>query len=148
MNVSLGNRLRAALGVVLTGAVVAVTGGVTLLVLAFSLLGCDRTSNRKWDWPNYNRETVSRYFKLPEETQVLSAVHTDTAIMGERFVVRFRLPDTRTPEEWLRVIATESRFPRTYHKSRFVYDCGGNCDLTRLEYHPADGVYEACGGWD
>ena len=69
-------------------------------------------------------------------------------LFSGRDLIRFRLPNTKKPEEWLRKIARESNFKATYHKGRFLYSCGKECDLLRLEYLPQEQIYEAEWGYD
>ena len=108
----------------------------------------EQTVDRTNDWSRYYGETVSGYFTLPREIVVVSAVHTNTAIMGERWIVKFRLPNTRLPEKWLAKIAHDSKMKPGYHVGRYKYDCGQDCDFKRIEYVPATRLYVAEGGWD
>ena len=122
------------------------------LILGFVLLyrgfTVETTTDRTNDWPRFYRETVSKYFELPPSIKLIKAEYTATPIMGERFDVQFKLPTDRTPAAWLRQIAQDSGFRHGFHKGRFTYDCGDQCDLLRLEYHPNNDIFEANGGWD
>lgn len=108
----------------------------------------DKTTNRTDDWANFNRKAVSKYMSLPPEAQVTSAEHTLTAIMGERWIVQFRLPTNRSPEEWLARIAEASGKRASFRRTALYYDGYPTYDLWRLEYHAVDGSYSARGGWD
>jgi hypothetical protein len=48
----------------------------------------------------------------------------------------------------LKEIAAKSKFPPSYRVNATVYDCGGACDVLRIEYLPKEKLYEARGGWD
>lgn len=108
----------------------------------------DTTRDRTDDWANYYKEVVSAYFKIPNTAVIKNAVHTDTAIMGMRFTVRFTLPRDRTPEQWLALIAAESGAKPDYKKGSYIYDCAKDCDLWKLQYIPEEDVYVAQAGWD
>ena len=64
------------------------------------------------------------------------------------FIVTFRLPDNKSPSEWLKAIARDSGMKDSYKKNQYLYDCGEDCDLWRLQYLPAKKLYQAEGGWD
>lgn len=129
------------------GVGVIVVGGA-LLVILFLWNTEDKTYDRTADWPKYNSEIVSHYFKIPNEAIIQKATHTEAAIMGMRFHVEFTLPTDKPPEAWLQDIATLSEVKDRFKKTKFLYDCGAECDLLRLEYLPERNLYVAESGWD
>ena len=120
----------------------------SLLVLLFVWSTEDKTYDRTADWSKYNSEIVSHYFKIPNEASIQMATHTEAAIMGMRFHVEFTLPTDKPPEVWLQDIATLSGLKDRFKKTKFLYDCGSECDLLRLEYLPKQNLYIAESGWD
>jgi hypothetical protein len=62
---------------------------------------------------------------------------------GER--IRFSLPDTMSPQEWLLLMAQRRKIDG-YRMGRYHYDAGG--DINSVEYFPSTGIYEARSYWD
>ena len=112
----------------------------------------DHTPN----WGSYSEFTISRYFAIPDEAEIVSATEM-TMLFGGSDEVTFRLPRSKSPERWLFEIATESGLSR-YRENRYLYDAGyfasersgreGKNDTCLLEYTPSTGEYHAIQAWD
>ena len=125
-------------------------GGLILSVVVPALLWAwilegDRTSHLR-DWPTYYRTDVSRHFKLPPQAQVVHAEDYSPWPLGQEVRVRFRLPATRTPEEWVKHIANSSGIPDRFRKDPLQYDGPG--DMNIVSYDRATGLFEVLYGWD
>ena len=58
------------------------------------------------------------------------------------YTVRFKLPDTKTPEEWMLELVDKSPIlDREDRATRYVYELPGV--YYRLEYFPHEDLYEA-----
>ena len=122
---------------------------VAALILGILMIwGSDKTTDETKNWSTYYPNTVKGYMTLPDETMILNAIHTDTAIMGERFQIEFTLPTNKSPKEWLDQIQTESHIKKSRRKSDHLIDCCAECDLLRVEYQPERNRFIAEAGWD
>ena len=135
--------------------------GILALVLGGSALACgavifgsfllrSRTMDMKHAWAAFNGDTVSHWFNIPAESEILVAERYSDPIMGGGFLVEFQLPGSRTPEQWLKVVASgEGEELAKYKKGRYRYDASHTVtDVYWLEYRPADRTYVARYHWD
>ena len=95
-------------------------------------------------WDSFNKSKVSRYFCIPREAVIIEATET-SQVMGYSVSVRFKLPATRSPKEWIEIIARRSGID-AYKKNDYLYD--GGRDVYTIEYLPAQELYEAVYQWD
>ena len=96
------------------------------------------------DWPRFYRQTVQNHFWIPPEAKIRHAERREE-FMGGGFLVVFALPEGKEPTRWLEYMAQKSKiYP--HRKSRFKFDAGG--DISRLEYFPDRGEFEAEFMWD
>ena len=125
------------------GACAAMT--VFALVVALAVGGFGPTKEDvTGDWPRFYEATVRDHFWLPPEARIRHAERREE-FMGGGFLVVFTLPKGHEPERLLEHMAQKSKiYP--YRKSKFKFDAGG--DITRLEYFPARGEFEAEYMWD
>ena len=114
------------------------------LLLAWAAQGT-RTSHLR-DWPAFYRTEVSRHFKLPDEAHVVHAEEYHPFPMGQEVRVRFRLPATREPAEWVKHIANSSGIGDRFRRDPLLYDGPG--DYNTVSYDPATRLYEVLYGWD
>lgn len=100
-------------------------------------------------WPQFRREHLSAYLVLPNDATPIFA-HRRTGFMDETLEVRFRLPNTKTPEDWLERIATTFAGGDGMHrKGRYAFQADSrHYDLGSLDYEPSTGVYHVEAGWD
>lgn len=126
-----------------------------VVVLLWSLVGAlvavwekARTIDGTRDWDSFYRERVAGAFTLPSDITVVEAIYTPTPIMGERLSLAFTVPRNRHPEEFIDQVARDSGFKAQYKRSRWVWDCGRECDSWRLEYLPMRRIVRANWGWD
>lgn len=122
--------------------------GVIFITFVMTFGSKDRIYDRTSVWPNYYREVVSHYFRLPDEAAIQKAIHVESAIMGMHFIVEFKLPSNQLPEDWLKTIAERSNIKPSYRKTPYLFDCGKECDLFKLQYIPEQHMYIATAGWD
>ena len=107
-------------------------------------------------WDAYYKDTISRYFVIPEEAEIVSATETGQ-MLGQKDEVTFRLPGTKSPEEWLAEIAEASALTE-YRQHKHAYDAGQTAsekrgldkkgDTFRLSYDEHSGEYHAVYAWD
>ena len=112
----------------------------------------DTTVDRTSDWDAYYRDTLSEHFIIPNEAEIVSA--TETIVARE---VKCRLPESKSPEDWLAEIAEASGLAE-YHQHRYAYDAGWlgsknirlekKADTYLLEYSARTGEYHAIWGRD
>ncbi len=108
----------------------------------------DRTISHTSDWDHFNATTVREYgFALPEDVAVVEATEISQWPMGQQYTVRFRLPETRKPDEWVRSIAERGPVPVRHHALLYEAD-PKRSDYRKVEYLPAAGLYEIQFGWD
>lgn len=112
-------------------------------VEAFWFLG-PRTINKTSEWRTTFHRELEGTFWVPEQASLVYAEKREE-FMGGGYLVAFTLPATKKPIEWLELMATKSKF-NGCRKSKTKFDCGG--DITRLEYVPEKGVFEAEWMWD
>ena len=96
------------------------------------------------------------YFSIPDEAQITSGMSTG-GWLGRTADVKFRLPKTKSPEQWLAEIAEASGLAE-YREHKYAYDAGRKaCERSgrekklntyRLEYTPSTDGYSATWGWD
>jgi hypothetical protein len=120
----------------------------------FSPRDVDQTSN----WKEFYKETFSGQFWIPEEAEIVSAIQTQGFIEETDRVV-FRLPNTKTPAQWVGLIAEKSKL-KEYRQTGIWYDAsyiieGGEnkhkdtiTDIYFIRYWPIDNTYEAVFAWD
>lgn len=112
----------------------------------------DATIDRTSDWDAYYQDMLSEHFIIPDEAKIVSA--TETLVSRE---VKFRLPESKSPEDWLAEIADASGLAE-YRQHRYAYDAGWlgsknirlekKADTYLLEYSTGTGEYRAIWGWD
>jgi len=122
--------------------------GIVAVVVLLVVFLHDETYDKTSEWKQYYADVVSSNFQLPADITIVSAVHTDTAIMGMRYVVLFEAPSNESPEIYLEKIAKDSGFKPSYKQGPYLWDCRKECDLWRLEYLPDKKLYQAQWGWD
>jgi hypothetical protein len=132
------------LGITISAAILA--GAVLLAPVLWNIQ--DKTTDKTSNWATFNRKTVAKYMTLPAEVQVVRVSHTATAIMGEHWSVKFRLPGTKLPEEWLGHIAAKQGKYQPKRLNRYEIDGRPRYDTWRVQYYPNNNVYVAEGGWD
>lgn len=131
------------LAMLILGACAAMTVFALVVALAMGGFGPTKTDVTA-DWPHFYQSEVKGYFWIPPEAKVRHAERR-VGFLGGGFLVVFTLPTNKEPERWLEVMAQKSKiYP--YRKSKFKFDAGG--DITRLEYLPARGEFEAEFMWD
>jgi hypothetical protein len=126
-------------GLFFAGAVVSVS------LILFSIHKEDRTSHLN-DWPNFYRTEVSAHFKLPAEATIIHAEDYRPFPMGQEVRIRFRLPTTRKPAEWVKRIANSSGISDQYREDSLHYDGPGDYNL--VSYDSSTMLYEVLYGWD
>jgi len=122
--------------------------GIVTVVIMLVVFTNDETYDKTSDWKQYYADVVSSNFLLPADITIVSAMHTDTAIMGMRYVVLFEAPSKEIPENYLEIIAKNSGFKPSYKQGPYLWDCLRECDLWRLEYLQDKKLYQAQWGWD
>ena len=66
--------------------------------------------------------------------------------MGQDVRARFRLPATRSPEEWVKHIANSSGIPDRFGRDPPQFNGPGEMDI--VSYYRATGLFEVLYGWD
>jgi hypothetical protein len=121
-------------------------------------VGFPWTANLAWDpfvrqieqipareWKTFQKNEVAQHFNIPEAAIFVLAERRIDPGMGGGFLVVFQLPNIKTPQLWLKQMANKSGMAQCRIDS-LKYDCSG--DITRLEYIPTKGVFEAEYMWD
>jgi len=112
-------------------------------------LTAEKTIDKTTDWQAFNRDTVAHYVILPDEVALVSAKYTDRWYLGEYWVVEFRLPNTRAPENWLATIAAEQTGYVVTQEAGLLSGRSPTGGWTwKVEYHAGSRSYIASGGWD
>ncbi len=142
----------------------AIVGGLTLATLALALcllavfsFGGGQEYEGTNEWDEFNSEVVSQLFNIPEEAEIVNASR-QTGMMEDDWNVKFRLPDTRNPVEWMQIIVAGKPI-EDYKVNEFLYDAGdwyegvrtgkdGDWDEYRLTFIEADRLYVAEYHWD
>ena len=102
----------------------------------------DDVTNHRRDWPNYYASAVSTDFYIPEIAEIVKAEERSSFPMGWGYTVRFKLPNTKTPEAWMIELVDKSPIlDREDRATRYVYELPGV--YYRLEYIPDEDLYEA-----
>jgi len=136
------------------GLSIAATVGVGVALFASGILTAflwlfigtrDHTVDRTADWSELYRGRVQASISLPPESQVSQALETNVAFFKQRIEFTFRLPNTRSPEAWVRSIAQKSAFSDRDRVSPFSYADGTRSDPSSrgVEYIHRQGVYVA-----
>ena len=119
----------------------AVVGGLTLLIWISWLVKDDVIDHRN-DWPAYYASTVSNDFYIPESAEIVTAEDWSGFPMNRGHTVRFKLADTKTPEEWMIELVDKSPIlDREDRAARYIYELPGV--YYRLEYIPHEELYKA-----
>ncbi|PIX46404.1 MAG: hypothetical protein COZ06_34090 [Armatimonadetes bacterium CG_4_10_14_3_um_filter_66_18] len=118
-------------------------GGVLFALPVFLLLRITDPGEKDHagDWAVFYRQTVSTYFVLPPEADVVSAQETQSPF--RTFTVRFRLPRTKPPGAWIEKIARESGLSGC-RIDAFQYDAGDRS----LVYYQEGGFYAEKGEYE
>ncbi len=149
---------RFGLVVICFGLAIACCGG-SLWVYGFLKIFSPDEINQTSNWNKFYKETFSQHFWIPEEATIVSATQIPDSFMGERDRVIFRLPNTRTPSQWVRLIAEKSKIGQ-YQQTDIWYDASHGFDgrtsnseksiseLYFIRYDPEIEQYEAVFEWD
>ncbi|MFY9233708.1 MAG: hypothetical protein WAO58_04525 [Fimbriimonadaceae bacterium] len=122
-------------------------GGVILLGGLLLWWMWPKTYDRLAEWQSFNHRRVARWFTIPAEARILRAEEYRNPIMGGGFLIEFRLPQTKEPNEWLKLVAPKEL--RSQKVSRYRYDASHTLtDIYWLEYRPASDLYAARWYWD
>ena len=138
------------------GLTLAIVAFVLFLVIVFSLAGRKEYEGTD-EWDEFNREVVGRFFNIPEEAEIVDASR-QIGLMKDDWIVKFRLPDTRNPDEWMQIIVAGKPI-EDYKVNEFLYEAGdwydairtgkdGEWDGYRLTFIEADRLYVAEYHWD
>lgn len=120
--------------------------GLFFLMVGAVMYGlAPRTSDVTHLWRPSFREKTANHFWIPPESELVYAEERTEPIMGGGFLVRFILPNTKKPKEWLTEIAEKSEL-MAYKKSEWMFDAGD--DVRRAEYIPEKRVFEVEWMWD
>lgn len=86
------------------------------------------------------RRKENQQLQLPSEALVLLTGSASWGSMSKS-TIRFTLPDSRPPDQWLRVIASNYHI-KNYHHSRFLYRYRYKDGMVSITYLPSARVYE------
>lgn len=100
--------------------------------------------------------SLRSFFSLPESATILSGQYQGrlSLALGEDGYVRFTLPNTRTPDQWIAMIAKDAlgKHAASARKSATEYDAYNGAEGYRIKFLRIDfrgrRIYEAEAGWD
>lgn len=122
-------------------------GGVIVLGGLFLWWMWPKTYDRRAEWESFNRRRVARSFNIPAEASMVKAEEYRDSILGGGVLVEFRLPHTKKPEEWLKLVAPKDL--RAHKVNPLRYDASRKItDIYWLEYRTANDLYVARWHWD
>ncbi len=130
------------------GVVLTCIAGLAVYIALSAWAFRDHTISHIADWDHFYATTVREFgFTLPEDVAVVEAMEISQWPMGQQYTVRFRLPETRKPDEWVRFIAERGPTPLKRHALLYEAD-PKRSDYRKVEYSPPTGHYEIQFGWD
>ncbi|MCH8978179.1 MAG: hypothetical protein IH945_02920 [Armatimonadetes bacterium] len=147
-----------------TTKVLAVIGGIALALIIYGIIGevfMSTWGTENADTPTKQKEfveqTASQLFNVPQEAEVLLA-ERQTGFGTDDWVLRFRLPETKSVTEWMEVLVA-GKLIEEYKVNDYLYDAGdwfedvrtgreGTYDGYRLTYIESEEMYVAEYHWD
>jgi hypothetical protein len=143
-------RTKAAATSALICCIIVVVSVAALFAYAFtqsSFLVKGRVISRTGEWATFKNTVKSYGLLIPAEAQIIEAKEKSAWPMGETVTVRFRLPQTRSSQEWVRFIAKQSSLD--VKQNEFLYEANPKTsDYMKIEFLPDENIYEAVAEWD
>ncbi|MEM0503201.1 MAG: hypothetical protein QXT58_00665 [Archaeoglobaceae archaeon] len=99
------------------------------------------------DWHKFYTNEVSYYFYIPQEAKIVFAKEYIHFPMGSSVVIKFYLPSTKLPKEWIEIIAQKSGLTSRYRINELLYE-EERGDYRRIQYLPEEDLYIVEYGWD
>lgn len=99
------------------------------------------------DWRKFYISEVSRYFYIPQEAKVIFAKEYYRFPMGYEIIVKFHLPPTKSPEEWIKVITQKSGYISKYRVNKLLYEEQKEDIYRGIQYLSKEGLYVAKYSW-
>jgi RHS repeat-associated protein len=93
------------------------------------------------DFNQFYIKTVSNYFYIPSEAVIIIAKEYIYFPMGFGIVVKFHLPPTKHPTEWIEIIASKSNLDKNWKINKFLYKYEKDDIYIKLQYLPTEDSY-------
>lgn len=110
-----------------------------LLHLIFFLIFADTEIDHRSDWHEFYTSTVSHHFYIPQEAEIVFAKEYYSFPMGYGIIVKFCLPSTKSPKEWIDIIAQKSGFTSKCKINELLYEEIGV--YRKIQYLPKEDLY-------
>jgi len=119
---------------------------IILIILSLSILFTlksfkDIEIDHLLDFNQFYVNKVSNYFYIPSEAVIVMAKEYFYFPMGYGIIVKFRLPPTKYPTEWIEIIASKSNLDKNWKINKFLYKYEKNDIYIKLQYLPTEDLY-------
>lgn len=127
--------------------IVTLTLSIYIVLLIFTYLITDTEIDHLSNWREFYINKVSHYFYIPQEAKIVFAKEYYRFPMGYKIIVKFHLPPTKSPEEWIKVIAQKSGFISKHRIDKLLYKEQKGDICREIRYLPKRDLYVVIYSW-